>query len=317
MFLDLLTRITFSSSWYKTICLPSCVNISSTQNYSITFLFLKNKRKYRISEKNPADTFPATMTTPLWSHLWHPEGQGLQQKSITLLKKTSQMCIRHHHWNRDRRFHTQKLELDGKQCSHHSQRSSGSRLIQTIWATDHLLEIQCSYWSPKWVHISLTPPTQQRAASVHLVYGTGIAAAYLDQLHALFLCLGWNTLNCWLQILFPKGNSHFTTFPNLLSGYNTPVQAFWHCCTKLKSKYYIHFLCTRQGGITLPTVTCVHICYWKYLLLCCSPSLQLRLTPDQEPGHSLMSSYVHTANLSIAKEQRFYNYWPLSPATIC
>lgn len=67
----------------------------------------------------------------------------------------------------------------------------------------------------------------------------------------------------------------------------------------------IHFLCTRQGGITLPTVTCVHICYWKYLLLCCSPSLQLRLTPDQEPGHSLMSSYVHTANLSIAKEQRF------------
>lgn len=57
-----------------------------------------------------------------------------------------------------------------------------------------------------------------------------------------------------------------------------------------------------------------HTCWWKYFLLCCSPSLQLRLTPDQEPGHSLMSSYVHTANLSITKKQQFLQLLTIKPS---
>lgn len=131
----------------------------------------------------------------------------------------------------------------------------------------------------------LTLSTQQWTASVNLVYGTRIVAAYLDQLHAFFLCLGWNTLDCWLQILFSKGNGHFTTFPNLLSGYNTPVQTFWHCCTKLKSKCYIHFLCNRQQGFTLPTVTHVPSMLLKIFasVLLPIPSAQAYTWPGTKP----------------------------------
>lgn len=186
------------------------------------------------------------MMTSLWSHLWHLEEQGLQPKSITLLK-------------------------------------------------NHVLEIQCSYLSPKWVQY-LTPSTQQRAGSVHLVYGTKIVAAYLDQLHALFLCLSWNTLNCWLQILFSKGHSHFTTFPNLLGGYNTPVQAFWHCCIKLKSKCYIHFLCNRQWGFTLPTLMCPIHATENICLRVAPPPFQLRISSDQKPGYLLAKQWSPHCN---------------------
>lgn len=178
------------------------------------------------------------------------------------------MCITHHQSNRDRRFHSHStlMTTEDHQGSG-SSRASELQIISFKSSVPACLQRECTY---------LTSPTQQRAVSAHLVYSTRIVAAYLDQLHALFLCLGWNTLNCWLQILFSEGNGHFTTFPNLLSGYNTPVQAFWHCCTKLKSKCNIHFLCNTQQGFTLPTVTCV-----PFMLLKISACVLLPIPPAQ------------------------------------
>lgn len=195
------------------------------------------------------------------------------------------MCIKHHQWNRERRLHT--LLDDEQPITAKDQQDSGPsrpcelQIISLKPSVSTCHQSECTY---------LTPPTQQRAASAHLVYGSRIVAAYLDQLHALFLCLGWNTLDFWLQIFFSKGNSHFTTFPNLLSGYNTPFQAFWYCCTKLKSKCYIHFLCNRQWGFTLPIATCVPYMLLKILafVLLPIPSAQTyswpgtRALPDEQ-----------------------------------